>query len=117
MISEHDIPGTHYEWAKIDQYAAAKSEVVFIAPWKTNLISVDAYFAGTASVSNATLIVYDGAVAIGTVSTSGTVAYKTKAAGYSGSREMTAGDILSLGCAVGSGTVPSVAIRIGYRGA
>jgi hypothetical protein len=117
MISEHDIPGTHYEWATISDYSAAKQVVLWTAPWKINLMSVDVYFGGTASVSNATLTLYDGTAAIGTASTAGTPAFKTAVPAYSGAWEMTAGDMLSVGCAVGSGTVPSAAVRIGYRGA
>jgi hypothetical protein len=116
MISLHDVPGNLKAWVNVGAYSAAKQEVLMVAPYALLLKTAKVYFGGTPSVANATMILYSGITAIGTAATSGTVAFKTPVTIFTGSLAVAAGALLSLGCAVGSGTVPPSMVEFAFQG-
>ncbi len=115
MLSLHDVPGALNHWVTVDEYAAAKREVVFVAPYALKLYTAKAYFTGTAAVTAATLVLYQNTAAIGTATTSGTVAFRTAASMYSGTKDVAAGDILQVDCALTGGTIPSCLVELSFR--
>lgn len=91
MINMHDIPGIHDEWIGLGGFGTAddaSEAVVFVAPWKCNLMQIDAWYGSAIAGGTAS-----GSACFGIIASYGTADNSTAAFGTANSAGGSAGGV------------------------